>query len=86
MVQEDNSPGQELKREQERGGATEEERSRRRSTETRKTELAMTISVAKEATIVLAGNNGACSNGRNRENKCSSSKRIGSWTEYGGSS
>ena len=78
MVQEGNSPGQELEREQERGGATEEERSRRRSTEARKTELATTISVAKEATIASVGNNRACSDGRNRENKCSSSKRVGS--------
>ena len=67
-----------MEREQERGGATEEERSRRRSTEARKTELATTISVAKEATIASVGNNRACSDGRNRENKCSSSKRVGS--------
>ena len=67
-----------MEREQERGGATEEERSRRRSIEARKTELATTISVAKEATIASVGNNRACSDGRNRENKCSSSKRVGS--------
>jgi len=37
---------------------------RRRSLETgAKTELAMTLSVAKKATIASAGDNGACSDG-----------------------
>ena len=47
---------------QKRGGEIEEKRSRRR-TETGETEPAMTPSVAEEATIVLAGDNRACSNG-----------------------
>ena len=46
----------------------------------------MTISVAEEANAPSAGNNRACSDGRSGENKCGSSKRIGSRTEYGGSS
>ena len=35
------------------------------------TDIAMTISVAEEANALLAGNNRACSNGRDREDKCS---------------
>ena len=37
----------------------------------------MTISVAEKTNAFLAGNNRACSNERNREDKCSSGKRIG---------
>ena len=61
----------------------------RRSSKTgAKTELAMILSVTKEATIASAGDNGACSNGRCRENKRSSGKGVRSrkWTKYGGSS
>ena len=46
----------------------------------------MTISVAKEATASSAGDNRAFSNGRSREDECSSNKRVGSRTEYMGSS
>ena len=44
-----------------RGGKIKEERSRRRSTEARKTEPAMTFSIAEEATIASIGNNRAYS-------------------------
>ena len=46
----------------------------------------MTISVAEEATTSLAGDNRACSNGRNREDKRSGDKRVRGRTEYGSSS
>jgi len=36
------------------------------------TNIAMTISVAEEASAPLAGNNRACSDRRDREDKCSS--------------
>ena len=64
------------------------ERTRRRSAETRETELAMISSVAKEATTASAGNNRACSDGGYRKNKCGGSKGIGNRgrTEYGSSS
>jgi len=59
-----------------------------RSLETGEDNIAMTLSVAKEANAFSAGNNGACSNGRSRENKCSSSQRCraGARTGCGGSS
>ena len=49
------------------------------------TKPAMTISVAEEAAIASAGDNRACSDERSGENKCGSSKGIGSRsrTEYG---
>ena len=48
-----------------------------RSSKTRaKTNIAMTISVAEEANVFLASNNRACSNGRSREDKCSSGKIV----------
>ena len=57
----------------------EEERLRKRA-KAGETEPATTISVAEEATIASAGNNRACSNGRSRENECSSGKRNrGRW-------
>ena len=37
----------------------------------------MTISVAEEATIASAGNNRACSDGRNREDECGGSEGAG---------
>jgi len=46
----------------------------------------MTISVAKEATTSSAGDNRACSNGRDRENECGSGKRARSGIECEGSS
>jgi len=64
-------------REQERGRKVEEEGDRRRNPETGETELAMTIGVAEEATIVLAGDNRACSNGRNRKDECGGHKGTG---------
>ena len=42
-----------------------------------KTDIAMTISVAEEATTSLAGDNKACSDGRGRKNKCGSSEVVG---------
>ena len=36
----------------------------------------MTFGVAEEATTASAGNNGACSDGGNREDKCGGSKRT----------
>ena len=55
----------ESRKEEEKGG-------RRGSTET---DPATTIGVAEEATIASAGDNGACSDGRDREDKCSGSKK-----------
>jgi len=74
-------------REQEGGGEIEEER-RRRSIKARKTEPAMTFSVAEEATIASAGDNGACSDGRSGENECGSNEGIRSQSraEYRGAS
>ena len=37
----------------------------------------MTTGVAEEATIVSAGDNGACSDGRGGKNKCGGCKRTG---------
>jgi len=62
-------------RKQEREEEAEEER-RRRATEARKTEPTMTPSVAEEATIALAGDNRACSDGRSGENKYNSGEGI----------
>jgi len=42
--------------------------------------------VAEEATTSSAGNNRVCSNGRDREDKCGSGKRVRGGTEYGSSS
>ena len=39
--------------------------------------MAMTLSVAKKANVFSADDNRACSDERSRENKYSSSKRIG---------
>ena len=50
------------------------------------TNIATTISVAEEANAPSASNNRAYSDGRSGENKYGSSERIGSRTEYGGSS
>jgi len=52
-------------RKQERGRKIEEERDRRGNPEAGETEPATTISVVEETTIASAGNNRACSNGRN---------------------
>ena len=52
------------------GGKVEEEGSWRRKTGT-ETDPATTIGVAEEATIALAGDNRACSNGGCGENECS---------------
>jgi len=49
-----------------------------------KTDNATTVSVAEEANAFSAGDNKACSNGRDQEDKCSSSERFR--TENGGSS
>ena len=48
----------------------------------------MTFGVAEETTIVSAGDNRACSDGRSGENECRSSEGIGSRSraEYGGAS
>jgi len=47
----------------------------------------MTISVAKEVNASSAGDNGACSNERNREDKCSGSQKykVGARTGCGDS-
>jgi len=74
-----------LEGEQEGRRKVEEKGSRRREAETM-TKLATTIGVAKEAAIASAGDNGACSNGRSREDKCGSGKGIRSRTEWRGSS
>ena len=64
VVSKGNGSGQKLAREQKRREKIKKERSRRRSTKARETEPTTTPSVAEEATIVLAGNNKTCSNGR----------------------
>jgi len=64
VISKDNSPGQKLEGEQKRRGETKEERSRRGSTKVGKTEPAITFGVVEEATIALAGDNRACSDGR----------------------
>ena len=51
------------RKQEERRKIKGKERTRRRSAETRKTELATTPNVAKEATTASAGNNRACSYG-----------------------
>ena len=63
-----------MAREQERGRKVEEEGDRRRNPEAGETELAMTIGVAEETTIASAGDNRACSNGRNRKDECGGHK------------
>jgi len=55
----------------------EEETGRRGSKTGAETNIAMTISVVEEATASSASNNRACSNGGNREDECSGSKRVG---------
>ena len=52
-----------------------------------KDDIATILSVAEEANAFSAGNNGACSDGRSREDKCSGSQRCraGTKTEYGSS-
>ena len=51
-----------------------EEGDRRRDVEARiEDDNAMTLSVVEEANAFSTGNNRACSNGRSREDKCSSS-------------
>ena len=49
-------------------------------------DIATTLSVAEEENAFSAGNNGACSNGRGREDKCGGSQRCraGARIEYGG--
>ena len=79
MVQEGNCPGQELEGEQKGRRETErEEGIGRRGSETgAETEYAMTISVVEKATAFSAGDNRACSDRGNREDKHSSCKRVG---------
>jgi len=55
----------------------EEETGRRGSKTGAETDIAMTISVAEEATASSAGDNRACSNGRDRKDKCGGSERVG---------
>ena len=43
----------------------------------------MTLSVAEEANIFSASNNGACSDRRSREDKCGSSQRCRVGTRTG---
>jgi len=64
-----------------------EEGTGRRGSETgAETDIAMTISVAEEATASSAGNNWACSNGGSGKDKCGGSKGTGGRTECRGSS
>jgi len=54
-----------------------EEGTKRRGSETEaKTESATTLGVAEEATTASAGNNRACSNGRDREDEFGSGERC----------
>ena len=72
----------------ERGRKAEEERRRRRSIQAGETKPAMIFGVAEEITIVSAGDNRTCSDGRSGENECSSGEGIRSRSraEYGGAS
>ena len=55
-----------------------EKGTRRRGSETgAKTESAMTLDVAEEATIASAGDNRACSDGRGRKDECSGCEGTG---------
>ena len=85
MVQEGDGVGQELEGKSEGGRKiTRKERTGRRGSKAgAKTELAMTLNVAKEANA-SAGDNRACSDGRCGENKCGGYKRTGA--KYGSSS
>ena len=56
--------------------AREEGTGRRGSETGAETDIATTISVAEEATASSAGDNRACSNGGNREDKCGGSERV----------
>ena len=86
MVQKGNGPRQKLEGKQE-GKGENKEKGRRRNAETRATtNPATTLGVAEEATIASAGDNGACSNGRDREDKCGGGQRAGVRTECGCSS
>ena len=64
-----------MAREQKGRGETEKEGGRRRKAGTT-TKPATTIGVAEEATIATAGDNRACSDGRDREDECGSSEMI----------
>ena len=64
MVLKGNGPGQKLEGKQKERGETEKERSRRGGTKAGKIEPATIFGVTEEATIVSAGDNRACSNGR----------------------
>ena len=75
-----------MERKQERGRKVERKERRRRSSEARKTEPAMTIGVAEETTIASAGDNRACSDGRNQKDECGGSEGTGTGAEYGDSS
>ena len=74
-----------MKGEQEGGGKVEEKGSRRREAGTT-TKPATAIGVAEEVAIASAGNNGAYSDERGREDKRGSGEGIGSRTEWRGSS
>jgi len=75
-----------LEREQE-GRRKIEKEGRRRSAEAgTENKLATTPSVAKEATIASAGDNGACSDGGSGKDKCSSTERTGNRARGRGSS
>jgi len=59
------------RREEERLRGKREKENRRRGSKTgATTKYAMTISVAKETNAFSAGNNRACSNGRDQEDEC----------------
>ena len=78
LVQESDSAGQKLEGEQERRGEDERKEGRRRSSEAgAETKPAMTFGMAEEATTASAGDNGACSNRRDREDECGGKEGIG---------
>ena len=76
MVQESNGPRQKLERKQEGGGKIKRKERTGRNSKAGETKPAMTLGIAEEANLASAGNNRACSDRRDREDKYSSGERI----------
>jgi len=78
LVQESDSAGQKLEGEQERRGEDERKEGRRRSSEAgAETKPATTFGMAEEATTAPVGDNGACSDGRDREDEYGGNEGTG---------
>ena len=64
-------------KQKERGKTERKEGNRKRNTEVGETDIAMTLGMAEKVNASSAGDNSACSNGRGREDECSSSEETG---------